>query len=604
MKKQSLLLVMMLLPMVASAYDIAVENADGVTIYYNYINDGKELGVTYLKKIYDENRNTYVGSITIPEEVTYMNRTRKVSSIEEAAFAGCRDLTQLSIPNNVTSIGKQAFYGCSFNSFVIPNGLTSIGGGAFMYCSKMVDVTIPNSVIEIGGGAFYGCSALTGVHISSIENWCKIQFDMKNVGTNPLFYAHHLFLNGEEVKDVIIPNNITSINDGVFDGCSELSSVVIPDEVTSIGDCSFRECKNLISITLPEKITSIGNAAFDGCLNLTSINIPHNVKNIGGSAFSRCESLNNIKIPDNITEIKSSTFYYCKSLTSITLPKGLTIIDTQAFGDCSSLTDVNIPKNVTSIGQFAFQNCTSLKSINLPKKITSIGMYAFQYVNLTTITSMIENPFQIKWDLSNSYGHVFSENTIMNATLYVPKGTISKYKETEGWKDFIFIEELTGEPCATPTISYDNGNLIFNCETEGAICQYSITDTDIKTGRGNEVQLTATYTISVYATKVGCENSETATATLCWIDVEPKTEGIENNVAQVMANAVLIQSENGKITVNGADDGTNVSVYGTNGVLSGTAISNNGNAVVNTHLQMGSVAIVKIGEKSVKVIIR
>jgi hypothetical protein len=76
MKKQSLLLVMMLLPMVASAYDIAVENADGVTIYYNYINDGKKLGVTYLKKIYDENRNTYVGSITIPEEVTYMNRTR------------------------------------------------------------------------------------------------------------------------------------------------------------------------------------------------------------------------------------------------------------------------------------------------------------------------------------------------------------------------------------------------------------------------------------------------------------------------------------------------------------------------------------------------
>ena len=115
---------------------------------------------------------------------------------------------------------------------------------------------------------------------------------------------------------------------------------------------------------------------------------------------------------------------------------------------------------------------------------------------------------------------------------------------------------------------------------------------------------TATYNINVYATKVGCENSETATATLCWIDVEPKTEGIENNVAQVRVNAVLIQSESGKITVNGAGDGTNVSVYGTNGVLSGTAISNNGNAVVNTHLQMGSVAIVKIGEKTVKVIIR
>ena len=108
----------------------------------------------------------------------------------------------------------------------------------------------------------------------------------------------------------------------------------------------------------------------------------------------------------------------------------------------------------------------------------------------------------------------------------------------------------------------------------------------------------------VHTGNPSCPNSETATATLCWIDVEPKTEGIENNVAQVRVNAVLIQSESGKITVNGAGDGTNVSVYGTNGVLSGTAISNNGNAVVNTHLQMGSVAIVKIGEKTVKVIIR
>ena len=92
-----------------------------------------------------------------------------------------------------------------------------------------------------------------------------------------------------------------------------------------------------------------------------------------------------------------------------------------------------------------------------------------------------------------------------------------------------------------------------------------------------------------------------ATATLCWIDVEPKTEGITNDIAQIPAHAVLIQSENGQISVTGLDDGTKISVYEVNGMQVGTGISNNGQAVINTHLPSGSIAIVKIGEKSVKV---
>ena len=141
----------------AFAHDIEVRNADGVTIYYNYINDGKELEVTY---------NTYSGSVVIPEEVTYMNRIRKVTSIGNSAFITCSRLTSVTIGNSVTSIGNSAFSSCSgLTSVTIGNSVTSIGSNAFYGCSGLTSVTIGNSVTSIGGAAFSGCSGLTSVTI-------------------------------------------------------------------------------------------------------------------------------------------------------------------------------------------------------------------------------------------------------------------------------------------------------------------------------------------------------------------------------------------------------------------------------------------------------
>ena len=168
MKKQLLLLVMILLPMVASAHDIEVQNADGVTIYYNYINDGTELEVTFRGSKSDSYSNEYQGNVAIPEEVTYMNRTRKVTSIGSWAFEDCSGLTSVTIPNSVTSIGESAFYYCSsLTSVTIPNSVTSIGNFAFYYCKGLTSVTIPNSVTSIGKYAFANCSGLTSVTIGS-----------------------------------------------------------------------------------------------------------------------------------------------------------------------------------------------------------------------------------------------------------------------------------------------------------------------------------------------------------------------------------------------------------------------------------------------------
>ena len=467
MKKQLLLFAMILLPLVASAHDIEVKNADGVTIYYKLTNNGTELAVTFCGSKYDSYSNEYQGNVVIPEEVTFMNRTRKVTSIESNAFSDCSDLTSITIGNNVTSIGNHAFYKCS--------GLTSI--------------TIPNSLTSIGIEVFYGCSGLKKVIVKDIAAWCGIKFGSND--SNPLSNAHHLY----------------------SDEDTEITNLAIPNGVTSIGN--------------------------------------------------------------------------------------------DAFWDCSGLTSVTIPNSVTRIGHYAFNRCSGLTSVTIPNSVTSIGDDAFEGVDIPTVISLIENPFKITGKTSNY--RTFSQNTFNNATLYVPKGTIDKYKATYGWKDFLFIEEGEGpggdtpttQKCEKPTISYENGKLTFTSETEGAVCQYSITDTDIKAGSGNEVQLGVTYTISVFAAKAGYENSETTTATLCWIDHQPKTEGITNGIANIPAQAVLIQSEGGSIKVQGIDEGTQVNVYSTNGTQAGSAISQSGAATINTNLQPGSIAIVKIGQKSV-----
>lgn len=189
---------------------------------------------------------------------------------------------------------------------------------------------------------------------------------------------------------------------------------------------------------------------------------------------------------------------------------------------------------------------------------------------------------------------------------------MGNYMNTEGWKKFLFIEEGTGgvtptpkpQKCQKPTISYQNGKLTFSTDTKGATCEYTITDTDIKSGSGDEVKLDVTYNISVYATKAGYNNSETATATLCWIDSSPKMEGVVNGLAEVKAKALLIKNDGGYLTVEGADDGEQVNVYTLHGMQAGSAISKNGRATVDTNLQKGSIAVVKVGNKSVKVMMK
>ena len=174
----------------------------------------------------------------------------------------------------------------------------------------------------------------------------------------------------DSVKKVVIEDDVTSIGNYAFSGCSSLTDITLPSNVTSIKSCAFYKCSQLASIEIPSSVTSIGNSAFKNCTGLTSITIPESVTSIGDSAFRNCTGLTSITISDRVTSIGNYVFWGCSNLTSIVIPDSVTSIGVLAFNDCSSLTSITIPDSVTSIGYAAFSDCSSLKIISLSCKST------------------------------------------------------------------------------------------------------------------------------------------------------------------------------------------------------------------------------------------
>lgn len=356
---------------------------------------------------------TYIKSVEIPNSVTVIGGD---------SFYGCTGLSGVTIPDSVTSIEDSAFAYCTgLTEIDIPDSVASIGPYAFAHCSGLVKVSFGKGVEKVDYFAFEECSNLSGVFITDIAAWCKIKFRR---GSTPLYYAKNLYLNGNKVTDLVIPDGVTDIGWGAFHNCESLTSVKIPDSVKSISGNTFNGCINLTNIRIPDGVVNIGENAFyntgyyniasnwengvlyigkhlikadaltvkscsvtagtksiaDGafyeCDALVDITIPEGVVNIGDRAFCECDALVDITIPEGVVSIGSSSFYHCDSLKNIVISESVTLIKEYAFFGCG-LESIIIPQNVVSIGRYAFSQCYALESITLPNSITNIQENAF-----------------------------------------------------------------------------------------------------------------------------------------------------------------------------------------------------------------------------------
>ena len=391
--------------------------------------NGLDGGVKTEQRYYGSSTSTTTAtSYYIPASLKSVTVTG--GNILTGAFMRCSNLTSITLPDGITTVGRWACYGCTgLTSMTVPAGVTEIVRDAFTGSSNLEKVYLPLSLTSVGQDAFTD-SGLTDVYYAGTEaKWESVT--VSTTGNTPLLNAtmHYEYLctsghdyvdgtctrcGGEEPgiggycgdPSVNSGKNVSwTLKDGVltisgtgamadYASASEpwyiyrnvITSAVVGEGVTTLGQAAFDECEKLQTVELPSTLTVIGKWAFSGCADLTAIDIPDSVHTIGAAAFGHCDMLTSVTIPAGVTEILGSTFYTCERLETVKLLGNITTIGDSAFGYCYKLKNFTIPSTVTSIGKYAFRSCWGLTGVTIPAGVTVVNYGTFH--NCTNLVSV------------------------------------------------------------------------------------------------------------------------------------------------------------------------------------------------------------------------
>ena len=430
---------MLFLPILTLA--VHGEEIDGIC--YNIKYSAKTAEVTFNRN------NKYSGDIFIPATVVLDGTEYTVTGVLGRSFAECPDLTSVTFPNSVASFGNSVFEKSpNLTSIVIDeenpvfdsrencNAVIETASNKLLFGCK--GTTIPNSVTTIGQASFIECSGLTTVNIP-------------NSVTNIENYA---FKNCSGLTSVTIGNGVTTIGVDPFENCDNLTKVelnsnaiVSKDHIPEYFGGQVKE------YVLGEDVTSIGEYAFAGC-SITSMNISESVTNIGDYAFQNCYELREINIPSGVTDIKPMTFYMCQKLSKVVINSNALVSkdynsQPSIFGwTCKDIKEIVLGEEVKDIGPYAFCNLPKLTSVTISNSLTSMSANAFYLSsNLTDIYCYAEQVPVI-------HNYLVEEVNFTNVTLHVPAGSMEAYRNAELWKDFKSIIALTAQGDDTDNSDY------------------------------------------------------------------------------------------------------------------------------------------------------
>ena len=290
---------------------------------------------------------------------------KTVVGIADGVFMHMKELTSFTVPDTVTSIGRDAFYGTKFyndaanwtngnqlyigdilvdvdykarGDIKIKEGTRVIADFAVAFSKSIKIVSVPDSVKYIGEGAFSECNKLTAINVSTAnKNYASqsgVLFD-KSISTLVCYPS------AKTGSTYEIPSTVKTIESFAFKGNDELVKITVPKTVKNIGSFSFAYCTALKSANLPEGLTVVSEGMFQNCSALNAVVLPETTVEIGKNAFEWCSKLENITLPSNVKTIGDNAFYYCRGLKGIFLPKSITAIGNSAFYGCKSLKTVN-----------------------------------------------------------------------------------------------------------------------------------------------------------------------------------------------------------------------------------------------------------------------
>ena len=408
-----------------------------------YCLDGSEAQV-FDGRYYSESK------LIIPNSVWYNGIKYPVTSIRYHAFYECKSLTEVTIPNSVTTIGNGAFDSCtglqkviwnarnadyynglsydspfsncdrltdfvfgeeveyipdylcfqltSLKKLVIGNSVTTIGMWAFYECTGLTEVTISNSVTTIGYKAFDGCTGLQ-----------KVIWNARNAQDLQYVYDNPIFPDCNQLTDFVFGEEVEHIPDFLCNNLRLLNTIVIPNSVTTIGDGAFNSCTGLTEVTIPNSVTSIGSSAFSGCTGLTEVTIPNSVTTIGNGAFDSCTGLQkviwNARNAQDLQDVlyDNPIFPDCDQLTDFVFGEEVEHIPGHLCYKLRLLNTIIIPNSVTAIGERAFSGCTGLTTMSIGNSVTAIGERAFYNCSgLQTVIWNARNVQDLQYDVFNN----------------------------------------------------------------------------------------------------------------------------------------------------------------------------------------------------------